>query len=471
MLKTDFPFSVQLGPRRLLAFVMGEPFLGFLAIVAVALTTLQALFTVSPAANALIETGQWTVIGIFALEYGVALVFAPSRRSFLVNPWRLVDLATIGIPLATLLPGVTQSLRSSPVLRLVRLVRIITLGMRASGIIVRNQTGRAANLAVGPVEISRVGESDKTGERSPVSWEDFLHWVRSPGSQWYNVSNVGREEARKIAMAAGVAPSFIEAHFLGATYPHLEVIDHRAALFVWVPEPTTGALTARNGVLLLVMGNSLLTLSRRPVPLLDWVAAVPLPTGIGKLPYGARMACVLLSIVMDRNEELVARLENELRTLEELPVRESRPEFFEQTFRLKKALSVAQADLWRLKGILSSLADGREVLPGGATGATDFFRGRADDAEYLYETIVNTREGLLSLIELHLNVVSFDMNRVMRVLAVVSVLGLIPSVIGGLFGMNLSDTPWPFTLPQVAFAVIFGMVLCLYLFFVKGWLR
>jgi Mg2+ and Co2+ transporter CorA len=63
------------------------------------------------------------------------------------------------------------------------------------------------------------------------------------------------------------------------------------------------------------------------------------------------------------------------------------------------------------------------------------------------------------------------MNRVMRVLAVVSVLGLIPSVIGGLFGMNLSDTPWPFTLPQVAFAVIFGMVLCLYLFFVKGWLR
>jgi Mg2+ and Co2+ transporter CorA len=75
------------------------------------------------------------------------------------------------------------------------------------------------------------------------------------------------------------------------------------------------------------------------------------------------------------------------------------------------------------------------------------------------------------VIELHLNIVSFDMNRVMRVLAVVSVLGLIPAVIGGLFGMNLVDNPWPFTLPQVAFAVVFGMVLCLYFFFVKGWLR
>ena len=44
------------------------------------------------------------------------------------------------------------------------------------------------------------------------------------------------------------------------------------------------------------------------------------------------------------------------------------------------------------------------------------------------------------------------MNRVMRVLAVVSVLGLIPAVVGGLLGMNLADNPWPVTLPQVTFA-------------------
>ena len=62
------------------------------------------------------------------------------------------------------------------------------------------------------------------------------------------------------------------------------------------------------------------------------------------------------------------------------------------------------------------------------------------------------------------------MNRVMRVLAVVSVLGLIPAVVGGLFGINLIDNPWPFTLRQVAFFVVYGTVLCLYVFLVKGWL-
>jgi Mg2+ and Co2+ transporter CorA len=54
---------------------------------------------------------------------------------------------------------------------------------------------------------------------------------------------------------------------------------------------------------------------------------------------------------------------------------------------------------------------------------------------------------------------------------VVSVLGLIPALVGGLFGMNLADSPWPFTLPQVTFAVCAGMVTCLYFFVVKGWLR
>ena len=41
----------------------------------------------------------------------------------------------------------------------------------------------------------------------------------------------------------------------------------------------------------------------------------------------------------------------------------------------------------------------------------------------------------------------------------------------GWFGMNLIDNPWPFTLKQVSFCVVFAMVLCLYFFFVKGWLR
>jgi hypothetical protein len=47
----------------------------------------------------------------------------------------------------------------------------------------------------------------------------------------------------------------------------------------------------------------------------------------------------------------------------------------------------------------------------------------------------------------------------------------VPAVVGGLLGMNLIDNPWPVTLPQVAFGVGLGLVVALYLFLIKGWLR
>jgi Mg2+ and Co2+ transporter CorA len=73
--------------------------------------------------------------------------------------------------------------------------------------------------------------------------------------------------------------------------------------------------------------------------------------------------------------------------------------------------------------------------------------------------------------DLHMNVASFEMNKGMRLLAILSALGLLPAVVGGLLGMNLVGNPWPATLPQVAFGVFWGMALALYIFFIKGWIR
>ena len=73
--------------------------------------------------------------------------------------------------------------------------------------------------------------------------------------------------------------------------------------------------------------------------------------------------------------------------------------------------------------------------------------------------------------DLRLNLASFEMNRVMRVLAVVSVLGLVPALAGGLLGMNLAESPWSPTLAQVSYAVASVMALLLYTFVAKGWLR
>lgn len=99
------------------------------------------------------------------------------------------------------------------------------------------------------------------------------------------------------------------------------------------------------------------------------------------------------------------------------------------------------------------------------------FRFLSDDANDQYEAIEDLRESLQGLVELRLNVSSFQMNRVMRLLALLTALALIPATVGGLLGMNLGDAPWSATLPKVAFGVAAGMSLSLYIFAIKGWLR
>jgi Mg2+ and Co2+ transporter CorA len=473
MLRSDMPFRDGNRAVRLAAFFLGEAFLGFLAIISVALTLLQMWFPLTPAGETLVDVLQWSIVAMFAIEFLVALAVASSKKAFLTSPWRLIDVATVIIPLFTLIPGTYDALKSSPVLRLIRLARVATLGLRLSGVVARERKRLAHEQEPsGPVEVCMI-PAGAEGKPAKASWNEFLQWLKSPdsGQKWFSVSNLGRTELRTLAGAADVPATFLESHLLNATYPHYETEKNFGVIFTWLVEQPTRSPVDRNGLLMLISADGLVTIARHGTDLTKLVEGIRLDPDLAKLAFPLRMACTILQLVMEQNERLVTHCDAELAALEELPLRESRPAFFERTFKLKKELSAAQSDLWRLKGVINELAEQRSRLPGSTGAEVEFLKRLSRDAEYLYESIVNTREGLLSLIDLHLNIVSFDMNRVMRVLAVVSVLGLIPAVVGGLFGMNLIDNPWPYTLKQVAFFIGFGMTLCLYFFFVKGWLR
>jgi Mg2+ and Co2+ transporter CorA len=471
MLRNEFPFPLKRWPQRLLATLLGEAFLGFLAILAAALTLFPMLFPKTHVGIHTLDLLQWGIIGWFAFEYVFAFACSRAKRAFLLNPWRLLDVVTIVVPLASLLPTFSRALLSSPVLRLVRLVRLVTLGVRASGVVVRGRARLTEEPTTpGPAQVVEIHEGPNA-KITAANWDELLAWLKSPEPKWYHVSSPKRDDLARLAPALHVNASFLETHLLGTSYPHFAAAHDRLALFSWLPQLANEGRIDRHGVLFLIGTNSLLSLSRRPTRLLESLNETPAEVEEDPRPYAPRMLEAVLKGILQQNERLVARFEQELRALEDVPVRESQPSFFENTFRVKKDLSTTQSDLWRLKSILADLVHGRVRVPGAGNEKDECFERLSATADYLYDTVVNIREEVLSVIELHLNVVSFDMNRVMRVLAVVSVLGLIPAVVGGLFGMNLADNPWPFTLPQVSFCVFFGMLVTLYFFFVKGWLR
>jgi len=120
--------------------------------------------------------------------------------------------------------------------------------------------------------------------------------------------------------------------------------------------------------------------------------------------------------------------------------------------------------------VLAALREGSETIPGGRPEDRDFLKRLAEEGEDLLQTARELREAVVSIIDLHLNVASFEMNKVMRLLAVVSVLGLIPAIVVGVLGMNVAGYP-SLTLSQVCFGISLGMLLCHYVFFAKVWIR
>jgi len=93
------------------------------------------------------------------------------------------------------------------------------------------------------------------------------------------------------------------------------------------------------------------------------------------------------------------------------------------------------------------------------------------ESGYLYESTQNIKESLISLIELHTNTGSYDMNKVMKVIAVITCLAIIPSIIGGLLGVNLTEGNFPIKLTEIFFIVFSLMILGSYAFYKMGWLK
>jgi hypothetical protein len=446
---------------RRLARLLSEPVMGFLALAALVFGVTPELFPVTPAQRNLLAAGEWLVIAIFAIEYLTNFLLADGKRGYVLDPWRLLDLVIIVAPLVSLVPGMPEVVRSSPFLRVLRLVRAILAGTRASARLRHREAAAERRQPHGPPVVTRL-EADAP-QATSLTWEQLLAWLEAPRG-WLHAGNLERARLEELARATRLTRTQLDNALGDASFPRLEGGVKWTALSLTLPRE---AGSGREAILLLVNPQAVLSLSLYESEL--QTTARPLPGATPSWPL--RVVFGVLRLALGRHEDVAARTERQLRAMEEVAADESSGEFFERIFALRKRISMSKADLWRLRGILRAVADGRRELPGIGAGERDESGRIAEEADALHETADGLRESLLSLLDLHLNVSGYGMNRFMRLLAIVSALALVPTIVGGLMGMNLIDNPWPATLPQVAFGTFVIMLCMLYTFLAKGWLK
>ena len=175
--------------------------------------------------------------------------------------------------------------------------------------------------------------------------------------------------------------------------------------------------------------------------------------------------------------KIVHEIENKISEFEEIPIDKTSPEFLHKTFLFKKEIQQVSDNLWHFHQVLDQIITKEDLLN---LGINENHRRNINtlhsESKYICRTARNVKESLDSLIELHINTVSYDLNRVMKVIAVITCLAIIPSVIGGLLGVNLvmengDSIGFQLYIPEVVFLVCSLMLLGLYAFYKMGWLR
>ncbi len=450
--------------------VLDDAVLGFLALLSLFLIFVPSVFELGPEGEGLVLAAEYGIIGAFALEYLAGFALAPRKRLFLTNPWRLIDALIIVAPLVALLPAVPELLRSAPTLRLLRLGRLALLGTR-SGLALGASAG--VRDVVSPTTATRAGirALGATGEIfEAIGWEEGLDRIRNAEPDWLFVSGVAESSLAVIADALAVPEQALHGLF-SSSIPRFDRLERFSALFVRYPlEMQPDAPLRRTPVLLVGSAENVVVLCRDQSDLSDRVEARL--RGLPKeMPRLARATVALLGEIGRAYSEVIEALEVKLLLAEAEQATLTDEAFLARTFELRSDILRVRSSLRHLKNEMRDASFG-ELVPASSTADRLGLLGiLAQNMEDLFESADDLRESLQALVDLRLNVASFQMNRVMRLLALLTALALIPATAGGLLGMNLLDTPWHATLAQVAFGVAGGMALSLYVFAIKGWLR
>lgn len=449
-----------------------EGVMGFLALVALGTACAPLVFDVPATLNDWFNALEWVILGVFAADYLARLAIAPDRWRFVTSPWRIIDLVVIGGALLTLLPQVDDALRGTMALRILLVGRAIAFGARAG---MAMAIPRAAARLVAGAPLVRVMRVPGEGEELPAaaSWDDVVGWGRKPTEQWYHAMGTNHERMGPIAEALGMTSADLRTLFDPSVGARVQRTPKAVFMVITIPRVAAEGFPevswSRIVGVLPEVGILTATTSEADVPSMLLGSSSHGP--VGRKPFGGQTMLRILELARDRFQLVVQRFGDEEELLQQVPLSDGSTRFLAQVFRLRREIAATAAELFRLGVIARHLAEGRIAIPGATPEIAASLHSFDEQLAQLQRQFADLRDDLQSLMDLHLNVKSYQMNSFMRFLAVVSFLGLIPAVAGGLLGMNILGQPWPVTLGQIVFGVAMGMAISIYVFAIRGWLR
>lgn len=459
-------------------------------VVVLALTVIFPFFDhdLSSGMNVILDYVNYIIIAAFIAEYVLKLyVEDKSRISFITNPLHVLDLFIIVIalldfsPLALGIPIISSNGALSPMLRLLRLLRVPLRGLFA--LVLASKAKKIADNKKKPDKPTldkhlKIVALDEDGNTREYSKGD-LSFGKEDKPLWIDFQDVTEGDLGYIQETAEISTEEIKKKLIEGSFPRIDHIGEIPSILLWdsriknQSDLTTEITSPR--MLVVLKDSKVITLTTGKSELLARID--PLKNRFNEENFIVEVLYSLLQLKINDYGKIVHEIESRINEFERIPIDKTSPEFLHETFLFKKEIQQVSDNLWHFHQVLDQIINKEDLL---RLGIDDDHRRKFNtlhsESKYICRTARNVKESLSSLIELHINTVSYDLNRVMKVIAVITCLAIIPSVIGGLLGVNLvtksgNSIGFQLYIPEVVFLVCSLTILGLYAFYKMGWLR
>ncbi|HSV49899.1 MAG TPA: CorA family divalent cation transporter [Candidatus Acidoferrales bacterium] len=465
--------------REMVASVFSDKLMIFLSLILIPIILLPFIFQLNTDILFFFEICDWIIVVLFVAEYALKLYAAQNRWSHFKSAWHIVDLIIIILPFMQYLPTLDLAITGSPslLLRLLRLPRALAVGGRVIASRRGNEIAQKQEIPDRPVNITNVAPDFTVSEN--LSWDDLkAHLADEKTPEWFDLNYVSDEGFAQLSSILGIPEPHFKSALVDEIYPHIDYVQKASFIFVqsgrirYPAENAVNYLTiARSGIIVICNGKKIITVSRRNSDLLDAVLKAVQQRG-KTAEFVVPVLHGVLEHILNDYRSVLSEMELELLQISTLPRSKLPKDYLVRIYQMDKEVSRLVSNLVHFKDMLTIITSKKVALDGfDDPSEEEAFHVLQDSASYLNEIAHDLIENLRSNIDLYINQTSFEANKILKILAVITAISVVPTAVSGILGTNMIDTPYGASLWQLSFVVSVCVGFIAYTFVKLGWLK
>jgi magnesium transporter len=293
--------------------------------------------------------------------------------------------------------------------------------------------------------------------------EELLAYKNSAGITWINVECLDRpQDIHSLAEIYRAHPLTVEDILDIEQRPKVEEFDDYLFITLKAVNPSTGLEFEH--ISLMLTGDTVITFQEKPGDYFDGIRKRILNNAGRVRRMGADfLAYLIIDAVVDRYFAALDTLGSGIEEFEDRAIDENDATLIKDIQKIKQDLLRLRRVIWPLRESLSLLLHMDSTRIG--DDLEPFLKDLYDHIIQAAETVETYRELMAGVMEVNLSAVSNRMNKVMKVLTIISTIFIPLTFIVGVYGMNFRfmpelDLPWAYPAAWGIMVIIaLGMVL------------